>query len=137
MVKAFIRMVEVFLALTLMFTVLSTLQIHNLPRYTDPQNTARLQDVARAIALSCKIDRESIIQNQNPSQNFTSLIPGDVGYTISIYSTTGTRLNTTGTPPENHTLVTYSLLMSGSIRSLEPKNYTYNPKKLVVTTWNK
>ncbi len=140
MVKGFFRMIELFLALTLLFTVIGTLQINNSPRYADPANTARLYDNAKRIALAYNAHRQDII-NGNIAPIPSSMIPEDIDYHVTLYSTSsGHAIDSVVTElgnaiPLNKTLATHSLLVSGEI--VNSTNRTYAPRRLLVVVWNK
>ncbi len=141
--KGFFRMIEAFLALVLFFTVLSSIHLHNFPKYTDQANIPRMYDVAKRIALSYNGDRVSLARNElNPPDNST--LPEGIGYKIVLYSnSSGNALdvpvNWTGAePPPGKEVVSYSLLFSGAAYNDTATGVwtvEYAPKRLVVMVW--
>ena len=143
MVRGFFRMVEVFLALFLLFSALSVMEVHNFPKYSDPGNTARMYDVARRIALSYNGYRTNISRNVLvPPDNST--LPDGVEYKILLYAngtghSLGVLVNQTGEgPPNDREMASYSLLVSGAAYT-DPgtgnRIVEYAPRRLVVMAW--
>lgn len=134
MSKGFIRILEVFLALTILFTVLDKAYIITPPRYGDPENVYRLHRYAKDIAFSlCNHEffRDYYINDSLPSEvlNFNWTIPNDIDYRVYIYSNNSddSKLddltNETGGSPGDNIMATASCLISGFI---QPNIYEYN-----------
>lgn len=132
--KGFIRILEVFLALTILFTVLDKAYITTPPRYSDPENMYTLHRYAEDIAFSlCNNEffRDYYINDSLPSEilEFNWTIPNDISYHIYIYSNSShdSKLddltNDIGDSPGDNTIATSSCLISGFI---QPNVYEYN-----------
>ena len=136
--KGFYLMIEVFLALFILFSGLSAIMMFNTPKDYDAFNTPRLEDVAKRIALSYKAQRPALLQNSLEDID-KNLIPTGVGHRVLLYSNgTGQTLdvlvNSTGDVPKNSSgIFTYSTLISGYIKN--ETEYYYAPRRLVVQVW--
>ncbi|GEM_PF-4408586 len=93
--RGFISIIEVFLALLILFTVLNRIFIAYPPKYTDPENIGRLNRYATDIALSiCNNQdmRDYLVNNTLPNESTTmikqlnSSIPQDINYAILLFS---------------------------------------------------
>ena len=136
--KGFYMMIEVFLALFILFSGLSLIMMFNTPKHYDAFNTPRLEDVAKRMALSYKSKRAELLQNSLEDVD-RSLVPPGVGHRVLLYSNgTGQALdvlvNSTGDPlPEGPGIVTYSSLIAGYVKN--QTEYYYAPRRLVVQVW--
>ena len=85
--KGFVSILEAFLAISLIYIMLSQVQISIPPRYSDSTNIERLNTYAHDIAFSICGNMKMRRMMLNDSLNFdlSNVIPPDICYKISVY----------------------------------------------------
>ena len=145
MVRGFVYITEVVLAISIMFAVLGSIQVATAPRYVDVANLPRLHTISSDIAFSvCNNQalRLPLINGSLGGVNFTAAIPADVTYHIYLYgnntddSLLDDMMNDSGYLHGNSSIATSSCLTAGWIDPLNASNYVYSPRKIVAEVWN-
>lgn len=120
--KGFIRILEVFLALTILFTVVDKVYISVPPRFEDPENLHRLSRYSKDIAFSLCYHgylREEYVNDSLPPFDLNWTIPADLDYHIYLYSNGSNDhklddlVNESGNDPGNRVMATTSCIIAG------------------------
>jgi len=123
--KGFINILEVFLAITIIYIVLSQVQINLPPKYSDTSNMERLHRYAHDIAFSIcgnLIDRRMLL-NDTLAFDLASVLPGDVYYHVYIYKNATVPNDRTlddlaygyGNPPASPTTTSGCIIAGGPV----------------------
>lgn len=125
--RGFVRILEVFLAFLILFTVIDKVFIGVSPRYQDPENINRLGRFAKDIAFSlCNADylRDYFVNNSIPGFDLNWTIPSDLDWHIYLYSNISNNhkldnlMNQSGDDPGSAVMATSSCLIAGYLQPI-------------------
>ena len=141
--KAFVHILEVFLAITLIYVVLNSAQISMPSEYSGPANLERLHRYAQDISFSlCNNEnfRGMFVENALPVIDLNQTLPEDLDYHVYLYArdaydSLSILVNDTGSMLLNKTIATCSCITSAYAPGTG--DFRFEPKKIVTAVWSR